>query len=1160
MENTNEDRAFRFLPDDPSDTDQIGSHEKVRDAIDSFIKDNAGGITIGLVGRYGSGKSTIINMLEDKLQTDKTLFIWCFDAWAHEGDPLRKSFLESLATSLARNKWVDPERWGKKIEELSSRFRKRKTVTIPSLETFGVVFAFSLLVIPLGMVLLRAGLADNMTIFTPSSDVHLQGALGLFFVVLPLCLLGLRGLYLFCTAPRQDPNQSRWSYMLENIGRILHRDKTYESNTYSWESAEPTSIEFERTFSEIMHEAISNGDRRALIVIDNLDRLEPSQALSLWSTIQMFVNHNKSLADSDWMRRVFFLIPYDEDAMSNVLQPPESFRRDGRDKRGDEDRDKGNDRPDKKSVIDPESSRMKAVAVLDKSVSVRYYVPSLMLPDWRDFLAAKLKEAFPGHKESEFHGISLMVATVRGSQSSVPTPRGLKLLVNQIGTLYLHWGHAIPIRHLAYFVVLKRWCTTPIEEALFSKTVPDQSISRLLGKDAVDNLAALLFWREPTVARLVLFEERIRLAVENEQYRPLEKIAASQGGFGHLLESVGSQAIDGWAEESIEILLVLACFANELSDAGLIEKGAFWRICEIIDAEMDRNSVPFPRSDVQLRGISSLLRHKMGLSTLDNFATRVHVSIKEFEEWDEVGGTGFIAEVISECTRICELSKEPVSTDIIPWEVDVDLNRYSELLSALEEGSSGADASRLVRPNQEMNLTEELSKYVNGGELRHFHFRGFHALVKHGYEPDRECLDMLEGVLNPGTRSSGEQVSSAVACLLAAGSPGAERIERRVRNGDLAHQLGLSGGVDDPFTLALLAAVHFAFTPQLEIPAGSYRNKQNRQVQRQSNKGRDALFKGISQPSAEVDSSLVYVLNEFPILLKLISVLEHHTEFGQVVCRSVDRVAGQRGIRGDIDLYQLASRWEVFIQHIGPMNNITRDVCEAPHIHKEVMEWDFEYELIPFYWTLMKVRKSRKQLARWLAEELAEWTEKEWYKTFTEGNAHIVPLIAELGDELPELLFWGEMRKGVEQHASDLISVDDESEFVSIEEAIRLFPDSHLEVLGDSLARLLYEKRDAVSDTFLEKLGHRIAESERFRSDDRTISDFLEPAVREETVPILRWVQRCLKRDKSLLDMQKEPYRRTLVESIERRVSGQSEDEVTEILREILRVLEQVDP
>ena len=132
MENTNEDRAFRFLPDDPSDTDQIGSHEKVCDAIDSFIKDNAGGITIGLVGRYGSGKSTIIKMLEDRLQTDKTLFFWCFDAWAHEGDPLRKSFLEGLANSLARNQWVDPKKWRRRIEELSSRFRKRRTVTVES--------------------------------------------------------------------------------------------------------------------------------------------------------------------------------------------------------------------------------------------------------------------------------------------------------------------------------------------------------------------------------------------------------------------------------------------------------------------------------------------------------------------------------------------------------------------------------------------------------------------------------------------------------------------------------------------------------------------------------------------------------------------------------------------------------------------------------------------------------------------------------------------------------------------------------------------------------------------------------------------------------------------------------------------------------------------
>jgi predicted KAP-like P-loop ATPase len=54
----------------------------------------AGGKMIGVEGGWGAGKTTVINLLRGELSDDKLVRIAIFDAWAHEGDPLRRTYLD----------------------------------------------------------------------------------------------------------------------------------------------------------------------------------------------------------------------------------------------------------------------------------------------------------------------------------------------------------------------------------------------------------------------------------------------------------------------------------------------------------------------------------------------------------------------------------------------------------------------------------------------------------------------------------------------------------------------------------------------------------------------------------------------------------------------------------------------------------------------------------------------------------------------------------------------------------------------------------------------------------------------------------------------------------------------------------------------------------
>ena len=126
----NHDYSFHVLHEQVAKTDlfEDKTHEKVATTLNKLMTQEEYGLTIGLEGSWGSGKSTIINILRQQLQEeDKNVFFFAFDAWAHDGDPLRKIFLESLIDS------IESSSEDKKLIELKNQVSARKkTVTVKS--------------------------------------------------------------------------------------------------------------------------------------------------------------------------------------------------------------------------------------------------------------------------------------------------------------------------------------------------------------------------------------------------------------------------------------------------------------------------------------------------------------------------------------------------------------------------------------------------------------------------------------------------------------------------------------------------------------------------------------------------------------------------------------------------------------------------------------------------------------------------------------------------------------------------------------------------------------------------------------------------------------------------------------------------------------------
>lgn len=100
----------KLISDIPDSKDYFGSHEKIASAIAALINSEQGGRSIALEGEWGSGKTTVVNILRGKLDEDNSVTLIPFDAWAHEKDPLRRVFLETIIRHLQKLGWIDKQK------------------------------------------------------------------------------------------------------------------------------------------------------------------------------------------------------------------------------------------------------------------------------------------------------------------------------------------------------------------------------------------------------------------------------------------------------------------------------------------------------------------------------------------------------------------------------------------------------------------------------------------------------------------------------------------------------------------------------------------------------------------------------------------------------------------------------------------------------------------------------------------------------------------------------------------------------------------------------------------------------------------------------------------------------------------------------------------
>ena len=494
--------ATHTVDDAPANEDVFGSHEPIADALHELITAETGGRTIGLEGGWGSGKSTIVRLLDARLDGSGAHVV-VFDAWAHEGDPLRRSFLETLIKSISAKGWIEAQPWGERRAELARRRHIEHTRPVSRIERpaiiAGAVAALFAILVPLGVALIQAGL---------STDRSWAFWVGVAVYVVPVALIaGGMGWLL------RGRSSSAGSAFLS----LLSVESVTESKSETIETPDPTSVEFESTFRDLMRDALGNDpERRLVLVVDNLDRVYPDDARSIWATLQTFLHHSHE-SRSPWLDSLWVLLPYDRDGIARLWDESATVVS-----------DKAHD------ATQPDTTL--ADSFIDKSIQVRFDVPLPLLSDWRTYLESTLQLALPDCDEADDYTAYRLYAHRLADSGRAPRPRELKQYINRIGALHRLWQHELPFASLTYYASLGT-DGVQVADRLRHGTLPESGLADLLDDDVDAHLAAIAFNTDPERARQLLLGPLLERALTRDTSDELLELLDRPGFWEALLQA-----------------------------------------------------------------------------------------------------------------------------------------------------------------------------------------------------------------------------------------------------------------------------------------------------------------------------------------------------------------------------------------------------------------------------------------------------------------------------------------------------------------------------------------------------------------------------------------------------------------------------------------------
>lgn len=709
----------RFLEDHPADQDALtkddvpGPHERVATTLATMIRHDPGGKMIGIQGAWGSGKSTVVSLVKKKLeeeakQEEEEIEVFSFDVWAHEGDPLRRTFLESLAGALFTREWVkttdkneSSRTWQEILDELSGHRRVEEVESSSGLTFEGKATGLAALLTPLGAALL-SGPAGEGLVLASKSSIDWQATSGFTLLLAPFAIL----LTAACFKGRRL--------------RLLSAETTKTTKSVVSRTVDPTSIEFENYFRRLIEQALTaQMGRRLVIVVDNLDRVEPDDAKKVWSTLQVFLGDAKVRMEG-WFQRVWFVVPYDPSGLTALWGGTGAAPG----KRGVE--------PSETTASEDQAAARNQVreSFLDKSFQFRFEVPPLALSDWRDRLQDLIREALPSHG-NDAHRIYRVVSHCLKQSGQTPTLRHLKNIVNQIGVIHRQWEDTYDLGDVAYYVMLRRDRLAVIKE-LLKGTLPEPGTGPLVTGGCRETLTALAYNLPAQQATQLLLAGPIRKALSENDAKELGKLCEVHGeGFWAVL----GDRVELDALTANELGNTALCLQSALSQHQ--QRPAYTSLVECLTRTVRATSEWRPLSPELAKGIVAICEttdiDAVWAGIIDNVSVHLHDRGLGSVDKEAPDAVAFLTHL---------LSAVPERLQGIEFDLDIPAADWRALCPLLEATDPKGIVTQRLRPLCAEAFRTELSQKIREGakeldlpllvevSLRSAGDFGFHELLR----------------------------------------------------------------------------------------------------------------------------------------------------------------------------------------------------------------------------------------------------------------------------------------------------------------------------------------------------------------------------------------------------------------------------------------------
>ncbi|AYF32372.1 hypothetical protein CUU95_00365 [Vreelandella alkaliphila] len=498
-----EKSVFQFERPEERDLFSGKGHENAANGIYDVILNHDDVHIVGVEGNLGAGKSTVIKILEKKLNPEKYKFVY-FDADMYQHSSTKSAFIK-----VFYNKIKDISKKGslsnvKEAKDKALGYHVEYTKKTDSALSFYVISFIG------AMFLFFRNVKEGLEVLI-SSFPNVIGGDGVFLPEgLVSVILSMSPVWL-------------WVFILIRNKSLDEKDKVTLGNLFKRNSKDTISETFEIT-KEVgsfeLKEAFSVFSKSipenivVILVIDNIDRVDPDKAKEVWSDLDVFTSISNE--------RIKTILPYSEEHLAASISP------------------------------DP----LEGKEYIAKRLPVVFRAPPIVTAGWRDQFYLYWLETLGEIKSSD--KCADLIDIWRDDKSQV-TPRMLKKHINDIACTNIGNAKSLScaVACSAYLLAVKKY-NVSLSNLLTAKDIEmdDKVIERKIvaTRKVLNSLYDVAEWTEQIacihyqtskdIARSELLYEPIVRSVKNynvEELMKLSKVFGFDVFFQKTIESVDSR-------------------------------------------------------------------------------------------------------------------------------------------------------------------------------------------------------------------------------------------------------------------------------------------------------------------------------------------------------------------------------------------------------------------------------------------------------------------------------------------------------------------------------------------------------------------------------------------------------------------------------------------